>query len=80
MSEGLSRHDAPHAIGSVLAGYLYESAKENVQVSACDAQARYDAALNDSMPKRGGRNMVIKVAANPSAPFVERLAPRSTSS
>jgi hypothetical protein len=45
MSEGLSRHDALHAIGSVLAEHLHESAKSNAQDTPSTAQARYNAAV-----------------------------------
>jgi hypothetical protein len=45
MKEGLSRHDALHAIGSVLADQLYEAAQNQGQDLSKTAQARYDAAV-----------------------------------
>jgi hypothetical protein len=43
--EGLSRHDALHAIGSVCAELLFETMKSKSQEVADTAQARYDAAV-----------------------------------
>ena len=43
MRQGLSRHDAIHAISSVLAGHLYEQANSKTADSAEVVQARYDA-------------------------------------
>ena len=43
-AEGLSRHDALHAIGSVLAGHLYELMQEN-QDAAAEPYRRYLAQL-----------------------------------
>jgi len=45
MNEGLSRHDALHAIGSVLADQLYEAVQSEGQDLSETAQARYDAAV-----------------------------------
>lgn len=43
--EGLSRHDALHAIASVSAGQIFEAMKSKHQDAADTAQARYDAAV-----------------------------------
>jgi hypothetical protein len=43
--EGLSRHEALHAIGSVLAEHLNETMGAKVQDSASTGQARYNAAV-----------------------------------
>ena len=43
--EGLSRHDALHAIGSVLAEHLTEIMKAKDQDDASTGQARYNAAV-----------------------------------
>ncbi len=43
--EGLSRHDALHAIGSVLAGELHDLVTVRADESPEVAQARYDAAV-----------------------------------
>ena len=43
MKQGLSRHDAIHAVASVLTGQLYEQANAKSQDSAEVVQARYDA-------------------------------------
>ena len=43
--EGLSRHDALHAIGSVLAEHLTATMKAKDQDDASTEQARYNAAL-----------------------------------
>jgi hypothetical protein len=43
--EGLSRHDALHAIGSVSAEHLFEAMKSKSQDAASTAQARYNAAV-----------------------------------
>lgn len=45
MGEGLSRHDALHAIGSVSATQLYEAMKTQHQAHGGTAKARYEAAL-----------------------------------
>jgi hypothetical protein len=45
MNEGLSRHDALHAIGSVIADQLYEAMHTEDKDFANTAQARYDAAV-----------------------------------
>ena len=39
--EGLTRHDAVHAIGSVLAGILFDISKANQSGDAAALQARY---------------------------------------
>ena len=44
-SEGLSRHDALHAIGSVAAEQFYEAMKTKDEEFANTAQARYTAAV-----------------------------------
>jgi hypothetical protein len=44
-AEGLSRHDAVHAIGSVLADQLYEATQTKDTESAVTAQAHYNAAV-----------------------------------
>lgn len=43
--EGLSRHDALHAIGSVLAGHLSETMSAKDQDDVNTGQARYNAAV-----------------------------------
>ena len=43
--EGLSRHDAIHAVGSVLAEHFFDAMKSSVQDLSNTAQARYDAAV-----------------------------------
>ena len=43
--EGLSRHDALHAIGSVLAEHLHETMTAKHQDDPSTGQARYDAAV-----------------------------------
>ena len=45
MNEGLSRHDALHAIGSVVAEHLFETAALNTKDDTNTIQARYDAAV-----------------------------------
>lgn len=45
MTDGLSRHDALHAIGSVLAEHLFEASKTKDKDFANSAQAHYDAAV-----------------------------------
>lgn len=43
--QGLSRHDAVHAVGSVLAMQLHETWSASASISQESAQAVYDAAL-----------------------------------
>ena len=43
--EGLTRHDAVHAIGSVVAEHLFDMLKTNQNDDAAALQARYDAAV-----------------------------------
>ena len=43
--EGLSRHEALHAIGSLVADYIYDVMNTNDRSLADTAQARYDAAV-----------------------------------
>ena len=43
MKQGLSRHDAIHAVASVLADHLHEQANAKTEESAAVVQARYDA-------------------------------------
>ena len=43
--EGLSRHDALHAIGAVSAEHVYEAMNSNQQDDASTTQARYNAAV-----------------------------------
>ena len=43
MKQGLSRHDAIHAVASVLADHLYEQANAKVEDSPEVVQSRYDA-------------------------------------
>ena len=45
VQEGLSRHEALHAIGSVLADQLFEATHTKDKNFADTAQARYDAAV-----------------------------------
>src|SRR5262249_34865928 len=45
MSEGLDRHDAIHAIGSVLAMHMHDLVSRRDAVSKTDANAAYYAAL-----------------------------------
>jgi hypothetical protein len=60
VKQGLSRHDAIHAVGHVLAGHLHEQANAKTQDSVEVAQARYDAAVErlnakDWLAKRGSK-------------------------
>ena len=43
--EGLSRHDAVHAIGSVSAAHVFEAMQSKLQDVASTAQSRYNAAV-----------------------------------
>ena len=43
--EGLSRHDAIHAVGSVSAEHLFETMKSNDQDAGSMAQTRFSAAV-----------------------------------
>ena len=43
--EGLSRHDALHAIGAVSADHVFEGLKSNQQDDASTTQAHYNAAV-----------------------------------
>ena len=43
--EGLTRHDAVHAIGSVVAAHLFDMLKTNQNDDAAALQARYDAVV-----------------------------------
>ena len=45
VKQGLSRHDAIHAIASVLADHLYEQANSKTEDTAEVVQARYDSAV-----------------------------------
>ena len=45
MKQGLSRHDAIHAVASVLTDQLYEQANSKSQDSVEVVQSRYDAAV-----------------------------------
>jgi hypothetical protein len=45
IKQGLSRHDAVHAIASVLADHLYEQASTKTEDTAEVVQARYDSAV-----------------------------------
>ena len=45
MNEGLSRHDALHAIGSVLAGHFYEALNTKDKDFGRTAHARYNASV-----------------------------------
>lgn len=45
MQQGLSRHDAVHAVASVLAEHMHEQATETTEDSVEVAAARYDAAV-----------------------------------
>jgi hypothetical protein len=45
MIEGLSRHDALHAIGSVLAEHLFEASKAKVERSTDENQRLYNRAV-----------------------------------
>ena len=44
-NEGLSRHEALHAVGSVLAEHLNETMSAKSQESASTGQARYNASV-----------------------------------
>lgn len=44
-AQGLSRHDAVHAIGSVCAGHLFGELQSNDPAGAATIAARYDAAV-----------------------------------
>ena len=45
MKQGLSRHDALHAVGSVVANYFFEAMKTEDQEFCNSVQARYNAEL-----------------------------------
>ena len=45
MKQGLSRHDALHAIGSVVAEHLFETTHANATDHPATIQARYNAAV-----------------------------------
>ncbi|MPW10873.1 hypothetical protein GCT19_35700 [Paraburkholderia sp. CNPSo 3155] len=45
ISEGLTRHDAIHAIGSVVAGHLYDVLSAGQKGNVDDSEARYLAAV-----------------------------------
>lgn len=45
MKQGLSRHDALHAVGSVLAEQFFDAVNTNDKDFAATAQARYNAAV-----------------------------------
>ena len=45
LKQGLSRHDAIHAIASVLADHLYEQANSKTEDTTEVVQARYDSAV-----------------------------------
>jgi hypothetical protein len=45
VKQGLSRHDAIHAVASVLADHLYEQANSKTEDTAEVAQARYNSAV-----------------------------------
>jgi len=60
MREGLTRHDAVHAIASVLAEYLFEVANAKVEHSASVSQARYNAALERLTASSWHRNYGAK--------------------
>jgi len=45
MKEGLTRHDAIHAIGSVVAGHLFDILQANQNDDAGASQAHYYAAV-----------------------------------
>jgi hypothetical protein len=53
--EGLSRHDAVHAIGSVLAEHLHEASQTQDKEFAVTAQAHYNAAVERLTAKRWRR-------------------------
>lgn len=46
LAEGLSRHDAVHAIGSVVAGFVYDASKSRDASLAGDPQMRIEAAMD----------------------------------
>jgi hypothetical protein len=56
MKEGLTRHDAVHAVGSVVAEHLFEPVQTNPNDDAATAQSRYNAAVErpDAASWRGG--------------------------
>ena len=45
MKQGLSRHDALHAVGSVVADHFFEAMNTKDEDFAASAQARYNAAV-----------------------------------
>ncbi len=45
MASGLSRHDAVHAVGSVLAEQLFEVFRDDAPADGGDAMGKYDAAV-----------------------------------
>lgn len=56
--EGLTRHDAVHAIGSVVAGHLFDILKTDQNDDAAVSQARYYAAVErlTAVSWRGGEH------------------------
>jgi hypothetical protein len=44
--EGLTRHDAVHAVASVVAEHVYDLLNTNAKDDASTAQARYNAAVD----------------------------------
>ena len=56
MKQGLSRHDAVHAIASVVTDHLYESLHARQKDSADVSEARYNAAIERLTVKEWHRN------------------------
>lgn len=57
MKEGLSRHDAVHAVGSVVAEHLFELLKNKPDDDAATTESRYNAAVErlNATSWRGGQ-------------------------
>lgn len=44
-TQGLSRHDSVHAVGSVVASYLFEAMRDSVEGDAHSLQSEMNAAI-----------------------------------
>jgi len=55
MKQGLSRHDAMHAIGSVVAGHFYEAMQSKAENFSDTAHAGYNAAVERPTAKEWRR-------------------------
>jgi hypothetical protein len=68
-SEGLSRHEAVHAIGSVIGQFIYDLGQGQSEEQRALFQARMEKQLKSCTPKNGSTE---RMAANPS---IERTCP-----